>query len=115
MKLEQEHIYAKKRHELHPLNNPDLLETLGNKSLLEERINIRASDYSFDDKKKFYLGFKDAKGKFNDGTFNLELRNLAKNLDDFTEADIIERNEEIFNAFVNYLRENDLLERKQFA
>ena len=32
VKLEQEHIYAKKRHELNPkeLSNPDLLETLGN-------------------------------------------------------------------------------------
>ncbi len=108
-KLHLEHIYAKKRHELHPLKNPDLLETLGNKSLLEDSINIGASDYRFADKKNFYLGFKDAKGKFHDGTFNRELQFLAENLDDFTEDEIIERNEEIFNAFVAYLRENDLL------
>lgn len=108
-KLHLEHIYAKKRHELHPLNNPDLLETLGNKSLLEGRINIRASDYRFADKKKFYLG-KASNGNFiNDGTFNRELRSLAEDLDDFTETDIIERNEEIFDAFVDYLRENNLL------
>ena len=108
-KMHLEHIYAKKRHELHPLNNPDLLESLGNKSLLEERINIRASDYSFAGKTKFYLGFKDAKGKSNEGTFNLELRSLAENLDDFTESDILERNEEIFDAFVDYLSRNNLL------
>ena len=83
VKLEQEHIYAKKRHELNPkeLSNPDTLEFLGNKALLEERINIRAADYRF-----------------------------TENLDDFTENDILKRNEEIFNAFVAYLRENNLLD-----
>ena len=109
VKLEQEHIYAKRRHELHALNNPDALEFLGNKALLEKGINIDASANSFSDKKQIYLG-KDSNGNFiNDGTFNCELRFLAENLDDFTEDDILERNEEIFNAFINYLRENDLL------
>ncbi len=106
MDLHIEHIFAKKRQELHnELRNPEALEFLGNKSLLEKTINIRASDYRIVDKKIYYLG----DGKSKTGTFNLELQRLAKTHDDFTEEDILERNEEIFNAFIDYLRENDLL------
>ncbi|MBR7024707.1 MAG: DUF262 domain-containing protein [Selenomonadaceae bacterium] len=106
MDLHIEHIFAKKRQELHnELRNPDALEFLGNKSLLEKTINIRASDYRIVDKKIYYLG----DGKSKTGSFNLELQRLAKTHDDFTEEDILERNEEIFNAFIDYLRENDLL------
>ncbi len=110
-KLEIEHIYAKNRCNFYPLDNPDALEFLGNKTLLEKRINIGAADYRFADKKKYYLGWQPpGKGKkFQDGTFNLELRHLAENRDDFTERDIIARNEEIFDAFVEYLRGQELL------
>ena len=106
VELQIEHILAKKRQELHHvLNNPDALEFLGNKSLLEKSVNIRAADYRLVDKKIFYLG----DGKSKAGTFNLELRKLAKIHDDFTEEDILERNEEIFKTFIKYLRGNDLL------
>ena len=104
--LHIEHIFAKKRQEIHhDLKNPETLEFLGNKSFLEQTINIRASDYRLGDKKIYYLG----DGKSKSGTFNLELRRLAKTLDDFTERDILERNEKIFDAFVEYLREQNLL------
>ena len=104
--LQIEHILAKKRQELHHvLTNPDALEFLGNKSLLEKTINIRAADNRLVDKKIYYLG----DGKLKQGTFNLELRDLAETHDDFTEADILARNEEIFDAFIEYLRVNDLL------
>ena len=104
--LQIEHILATKRQELHHvLKNPDALEFLGNKSLLEKNINIRAADYRLVDKKIFYCG----NGKSKAGTFNLELRHLAKTLDDFTETEILSRNEKIFNALVEYLRGNDLL------
>ena len=44
--IEIEHIYAKKRNELEQrLNGENNLEKLGNKAILEKRINIRASDY----------------------------------------------------------------------
>ena len=103
--LQIEHILPKKRQELHNvLSNPELLETLGNKSLLEKTINIRAADYRLVDKKIFYLG--DGKKA---GTFNLELRRLSETHDDFTEEDINQRNEEIFDAFIKYLQEQDLL------
>lgn len=110
-RLEIEHIYPKKRHELHPLTNPESLECLGNKAMLEEYINIRASDYRFADKKKYYLGWQPhGKGKkYQPGTFNSELRRLAEESDDFTENDILDRNEKIFDAFIAYLREQDLL------
>ena len=104
--LQIEHIYAKKREELHHLlKNPNALEFLGNKSLLEKSVNIRAADYRLVDKRIFYHG----DGKSKPATFNLELRGLAETKDDFTEEDILSRNEEIFNAFIEYLSEQDLL------
>ncbi|MBR0061635.1 MAG: DUF262 domain-containing protein, partial [Selenomonadaceae bacterium] len=55
--LQIEHILPRKRQELHHvLSNPDALEFLGNKSLLEKGINIRAADYRLVDKRIFYLG-----------------------------------------------------------
>ena len=36
------------------LTNPNNMESLGNKSILEKKINIRASDYRFSDKIKYY-------------------------------------------------------------
>ena len=106
-KLEIEHIFAKKRAESEPLKNPDNLELLGNKSLLEKRINIYAANLPFANKKKYYLG---QTGKKNETpTFNFELFNLTINKYDFIEKDIISRNEKIFEGFINYLEENNLL------
>lgn len=102
--LDIEHIYAKKRNEFEPLKNAENLEKLGNKSFLERRINIRAADYRFADKKKFYLG----NGKDNPGTDILELRYLAESKNNFTESDILERNEKIFSAFMEYVAQNNL-------
>ena len=106
-KLEIEHIYAKRRAEFEPLQDNESLELLGNKVLLEKRINIRASDYRFADKKKYYLGETNRKNDLH--TFNLELLRLAKIKNDFTEDEILERNEKIFESFINYLAENNLL------
>lgn len=106
--LEIEHIYAKNRANFEPLENPENLELLGNKILLEKRINIRAADYRFADKKKYYLGYTRG-GKFQRGTDNLELQQLAETHDDFTEDDILERNKKILSAFMEYLVQNNLL------
>ena len=107
-RLEIEHIYAVKRHEFSPLSEEKNLELLGNKILLEKRINIRAADYRFEDKKKYYLGYT-KNGKWTQGTMINELRELAENNFDFTEEDILERNEKIFSAFIRYLSQNNLL------
>lgn len=108
--LEIEHIYPKKRQENEKgFLDKNNLESLGNKALLEKNINIRASDYRFEDKKKYYQGFTTGNGKIKESTKDLELINMAKKLNDFTEKDIIERKATIINRFIDYLRENNLL------
>ena len=108
--LEIEHIYARKRHEVEPLSNPILLESLGNKALLEKRINIRAADYRFVDKKRFYLGYTTDRGKTKEASKDVELIELAKNKDDYKEQDIKDREKKIFYQFVTYLEEQGLLQ-----
>ena len=109
-KVEIEHIYAKKRQENeNGLIDKRNLESLGNKALLEKAINIRASDYRFIDKLKYYKGFVTDKGKVREGTKNKELFDLSSNSNDFKETDIIERKNLIISTFIDYLRQNDLL------
>lgn len=108
--FEIEHIYAKKRQENEQsLKNSKNLEVLGNKALLEKRINIRASDYRLQDKWKYYVGFVNGKKKKKEGTKILELRKLGEDKSDFTESDITSRNSNILNAFVQFLKSNGLL------
>lgn len=105
-----EHIFARKRQENDKtLVNTKNLEALGNKVLLEDKINIRAADYRFSDKIKYYEGFTNDKGQQKTGTIISELVNLASNNTDFTEQDITKRTEEITNQFINYLKENQLI------
>ena len=107
-KIEIEHIYAKNRFEKEaPLDDAKYVDKLGNKSILEKRINIRASDYRFEDKKKYYCGFTTASGKVKEATEIVSLKQLS-NKDDFLQQDILDRNEEIIKAFMNYLKENNL-------
>lgn len=108
-KLEIEHIYAKKRNELMPLADQANLDSLGNKALLEKRINIRASDYRFADKRKYYTGFTDARNRQHTGTNIYELQDFAAQKDDFTENDITTRTSKIIDSFVNYLGDNGLI------
>lgn len=106
---EIEHIFAKNRQlQENGLTDQRNLESLGNKSLLEERINIRASDYRFSDKKKYYLGYTNARNQWKDGTEIVELKNLTS-MEDFTETDIENRNNKIVCSFIDYLRQNNLL------
>ena len=108
--FETEHIYARKRQENEQaLSNPRNLESLGNKAILEKKINIRASEYTFDDKKKYYLGFQNAKGEYKEGTKVSELIYLATTKDDFTEQDIINRYNRIVDSFIDYLKGNNLI------
>ena len=109
--LEIEHIYARNRYDKeHTLADPSNVESLGNKVLLEKRINIRAADYRFIDKKKYYEGFTNAKGQMKDGTGIVELLHLTASSADFTEADIINRYNTIMGSFMAYLKANDLLQ-----
>jgi hypothetical protein len=49
--------------------------------------SIRASDYRFADKTKYYVGFENARKQKKDGTKIRELRMLADTATDFTESD----------------------------
>ena len=108
--LEIEHIFSRQRQTNEKtLKDKNNLESLGNKALLEKGINIRASDYRFVDKKKYYLGFTNDKGKIKTGTQIIELMNMAKKRDDFQETDIVSRKADILEKFIEYLRVNNLL------
>lgn len=107
-----EHIFARKRQENDKtLTNTKNIEALGNKVLLEDKINIRAADYRFSDKVKYYEGFTNDKGQHKAGTIISELVYLATNNTDFTEQDITKRTEEITNQFINYLKQNHLIKQ----
>ena len=109
--FEIEHIYAKNRNEKeNSLTNPNNVESLGNKALLEKRINIRASDYRFDDKKKYYQGFTNSKGQSKEGTGIAELLMLTSTSTDFTEIDIKNRYNTIMDSFIEYLKDVDLIQ-----
>jgi len=107
--LEIEHIYARNRNEKeHTLSDAKSVDRLGNKSLLEKRINIRASDYRFVDKVTYYKGYVNRRGQQKEATRIRELLELSAGTTDFTEADIFERNERIISTFLMYLSENGL-------
>ena len=108
--FEIEHIFAKSRQDKEiTLKNRKNLEVLGNKVLLEKRINIRASDYRFEDKIKYYQGYTNSRNQYKKGTDITELITLSKTQTDFTEQDIENRNDNIVNSFIAYLKDNDLL------
>lgn len=108
--LEVEHIYPKKRQENEQgLKDSKNLESLGNKSLLEKAINIRASDYRFEDKKKYYRGYVNDKGRKKPGTKIHELIKIHDVYVDYLENDIVERKSKILDSFIEYLRKNDLI------
>lgn len=106
--LEIEHIYARNRFDKDKsLSDVKNLEAIGNKALLEKRINIRAADYRFSDKIKYYQGFTNSRNQKKEGTKNHELINLATAAD-FTEDDIRNRTSQIMTAFLTFLSENSL-------
>ena len=111
--FEIEHIYPKNRQESEGgLSNSENLEILGNKALLEKRINIRASDYRLCDKKKYYDGYENSRGK-KDGTEIVELREIAETKKDYTEKDILDRNKTIIESFLKYMDTEGLIKKKE--
>lgn len=109
--FDAEHIYSRNRRRIENPNMPEeQIESIGNKSLLERTINIRASDYKFTDKKKYYQGERNAKNKKPKPTIIKELLELCKNKNDFSEVDITDRKAIILGAFIDNLRSNGLLQ-----
>lgn len=86
-KMQIEHIYAKKRAAKNGSGSDELIEKIGNKVLLEDSINISASDYRFEDKKKYYRGELPRKCRTRKPTQNQELLDLCEQ-EDFTKDDI---------------------------
>lgn len=110
--FEIEHIYARKRQEIEKgLSIPSNIELLGNKVLLEKRINIRAADYRFIDKKNYYKGYITDRGVKKEATQIKELVDMANNTEliDFDETSITERNNQIIERFIISLKENNLV------
>jgi len=105
-----EHIFPKNRQKIEKtLTDEKNLDALGNKSLLERRINIRVTDYRFPDKVKYYKGEIISKRKTKEATQINELINLAVSSTDFTEKDIEERNKQIIEGFLSFVRINNLI------
>ena len=105
-----EHIYPRKRQENEKgLSNNRQIDLLGNKSLLEKRVNIRASDYRFEDKIKYYQGFDNSRGQRIGGTENLELKNISNVYKKFEEKEIVERTNLFIDDFMNLLDKNGLI------
>jgi len=108
--FEIEHIYPRNRQDKEgTLSDAKNIESLGNKAILEKRINIRASDYRFTDKTKYYIGFTNSRNQKKEGTKNKELVALSQTKNDFDEKDIIKRHDLIIESFIEYLDENNLL------
>jgi len=109
--FEIEHIYARKRYEKEKsLSSKALLESLGNKSLLEKTVNIRATDYRLVDKKQYYDGFITSNKQYKKGTDIAELKEIALKAD-FLESDIEARKKKIFSSFIDFLKRNDLIKQ----
>ena len=105
-----EHIYPRKRQENEKgLSNNRQIDLLGNKSLLEKRINIRASDYRFEDKIKYYQGFYNSRGQRIGGTENLKLKNISNVYKKFGEKEIVDRTNLFIDDFMNLLDKNGLI------
>lgn len=103
-----EHIYPKKRQEMEGgLKAEDNIDSLGNKVLLESAINIKASDYRFEDKKKIYSG-EQRRGNYKEPSKVSEITNLIA-YNEFGEQQVIERNKKILDKFFDFLRNEELI------
>ena len=102
-----EHIYAKDLQEKEDsFIDPDLIESLGNKSLLERKINRSASNHLFEFKRKLY------RGEFNNKRTEIkDLLDIAEK-PVFKEFDIGQRDDEIIHRFIEFMNNNDLLKKK---
>ncbi|MEM1369849.1 MAG: DUF262 domain-containing protein [Cyanobacteria bacterium P01_H01_bin.15] len=104
-----EHIYARKRYELEGgLEDKNNLDSLGNKILLEASINIRASDYHFEDKKKIYTG-EQRRGKNKEPSKVSEIMENLVIYEEFNENQITERNTGILDGFFEFLKKEELI------
>lgn len=106
--LSIEHIYSKKRQEIEGgLRQDGILDSLGNKILLEASINIKASDYRFEDKKRIYSG-EQRRGKNKEASKIAEIAELVC-FPEFEEAHLVRRGQRIVDKFFSFMQQQDLL------
>lgn len=89
------------------LRNADNIDSLGNKVLLESSINIMASDYRFEDKKKIYSG-EQRRGNYKEPSKIHEITKLV-GYKEFEEKEIVNRNKSIIDQFFGFLQREDLI------
>lgn len=89
------------------LKNESNLDLLGNKVLLESSINIKASDYRFEDKKKIYSG-QQRRGNYKEPSKISEIAELI-GYDEFEEKQVVDRNKKILDKFFEFLIIEDLI------
>jgi hypothetical protein len=89
------------------LKTENNLDSLGNKILLESSINIKASDYRFEDKKKIYSGAQ-RRGNYKDPSKVSEIAVLIS-YPEFEEKQVIERNNKILDRFFEFLQVEGLI------
>lgn len=89
------------------LSSENIIDSLGNKVLLESSINIRASDYRFEDKKNIYSG-KQRRGNYKDPSKIHEITEFV-GYKEFEEKQIVERNALIINQFFAFLQREELI------
>lgn len=110
-KFDVEHIFPKNlAGSFESLLNKASLNSLGNLALLEHGKNVHAAGYRFEDKRKVYLGYE-KNGKFQKGTMNRELQQLAKTLNQFGEIEINLRNEQMIEEILAFVDKHNFLQR----
>ena len=77
------------------------------KSHFFKKINIRATDYRFEDKKKYYERYTTKQKK--EGTKIIELLNLAREKNDFIKKDLLARDNAIIDSFISFVDQNNLI------
>lgn len=100
-KYDIEHIYARNYQNVYEgLSDNKYLEYLGNKSLLEKSVNIPAGPNGFEVKCKKH--YKKSKIK--------EMQNIGEKYNyTFGQKEIINRNDEMINDFIEFLKNNNVL------
>ena len=98
--FEFEHILAKAIASRRSLAKENSFDLLGNLALLEKNINSKAGALPFSEKIKVYKAAP---------TFNQEILALAETHSDFTESDILKRNQQILTAVLDMLKAHNLL------
>ena len=109
-KFDVEHIFPKSLAVgFESFTDKNSLNLLGNLALLEHGKNVNASGHRFTDKRKVYLGYE-KNGKFQSGTMNRELRQLAQTHGDFTEVDIALRNRQMVDEILAFVDKHNFLQ-----